>query len=51
MDTSGHSIVTALAGKLLVWTVVFSAIGFVLVMLLYHWLHFPISGTNRNISR
>ena len=49
MDTSGHSIVTALAGKLLVWTVVFSAIGFVLVMLLYHWLHFPISGSIFNM--
>ena len=36
MDTSGHSIVTALMGKLLVWTVVFSAIGFVIIMLLYH---------------
>ena len=49
MDTSGHSIVTALAGKLLVWTVVLSAIGFVLVMLLYHWLHFPISGSIFNM--
>ena len=44
LDTSGHSIVTALAGKLLVWTVIFSLIGFILVMLLYHWMHFPMSG-------
>ncbi len=49
MEYSGHSVVTALAGKLLVWTVVFSAIGFVLVMLLYHWLHFPISGSIFNM--
>ena len=49
MDTSGHSIVTALMGKLLVWTVVFSAIGFVIIMLLYHWLHFPISGSIFNM--
>ena len=44
METSGHSIVTALAGKLIVWTVVFSAIGFVLIMLLYHCHPFPIIG-------
>ena len=49
METSGHSIVTALAGKLIVWTVVFSAIGFVLIMLLYHWLHFPINGSIFNM--
>lgn len=49
MDTSGHSIVTALEGKLLVWTIVFSAIGFLIIMLLYHWLHFPISGSIFNM--
>lgn len=49
MDTSGHSISTALAGKLLVWTSVFSVIGFVIIMLLYHWLRFPISGSIFNM--
>ena len=49
LDTSGHSIVTALGGKLLVWTLVFSAIGFSLVMLLFHWLHFPMSGNLFNM--
>ena len=44
MQTSGGSIVTALTGKLVVWTVVFSAIGFILIMLLYHQLHFPMNG-------
>ena len=44
MDTSGHSIVNAISGKLLVWTVIFSVIGFILVMLLYHQLHFPMNG-------
>ena len=44
MQTSGDSIVTALAGKLLVWTLVFSAIGFCIIMLLYHRLHFPMNG-------
>ena len=49
LDTSGHSIVTALAGKLLVWTLVFSAIGFIIVMMLFHWLHFPMSGSIFNM--
>ena len=49
MNTSGHSIVTALAGKLLVWTLVFAAIGFVIIMLLYHWLHFPLAGSIFNM--
>ncbi|MBP3269973.1 MAG: ABC transporter permease [Bacteroidales bacterium] len=49
METSGHSIVTALAGKLMVWTLVFSTIGFIIIMLLYHWLHFPISGSIFNM--
>lgn len=49
MDTSGHSLVTALIGKLLVWTSAFAAIGFVIIMLLYHWLHFPINGSIFNM--
>ena len=49
METSGHSIVNAIEGKLLVWTIVFSAIGFVIIMLLYHWLHFPINGSIFNM--
>ena len=44
METSGHSIVNAISGKLLVWTVVFAVLGFILVMLLYHQLHFPMNG-------
>ena len=49
MEYSGHSVVTALTGKLLVWTLAFSVIGFVIIMLLYHWLHFPISGSIFNM--
>ena len=49
LETSGGSIVTALAGKLVVWTLIFSLIGFALIMLLYHWLHFPINGTVFNM--
>ncbi|MBR5661666.1 MAG: ABC transporter permease [Bacteroidales bacterium] len=49
MDTAGHSIITALWGKLLVWTIIFSVIGFIIIMLLYHWCHFPISGSIFNM--
>lgn len=49
MQTSGDSIITALAGKLVVWTLIFSAIGFILIMLLYHWLHFPMAGSIWNM--
>ena len=49
LRTSGNSIVTALAGKLLVWTLIFSALGFILIMLMYHWLHFPLAGSIWNM--
>lgn len=45
LQTSGNSIVTALAGKLLVWTLTFSAIGLILILLLFHRLHFPLAGS------
>lgn len=47
LQTSGNSIVTALAGKLLVWTLTFSAIG--LILLLFHRLHFPLAGSIWNM--
>lgn len=49
LQTSGNSIVTALAGKLLVWTLTFSAIGLILILLLYHRLHFPLAGSIWNM--
>ena len=49
LQTSGNSIVTALAGKLLVWTLTFSAIGLILILLLYDWMHFPIAGSIWNM--
>ena len=36
LRTAGDSITSALLGKLLVWTSIFSAIGFILIVLLYH---------------
>lgn len=49
LQTSGNSIVTALAGKLLVWTLTFSAIGLILILLLFHRLHFPLGGSIWNM--
>lgn len=49
LQTSGNSIVTALAGKLLVWTLTFSAIGLILILLLFHRLHFPLAGSLWNM--
>lgn len=49
LQTSGNSIVTALAGKLLVWTLTFLAIGLILILLLFHRLHFPLAGSIWNM--
>ena len=49
LQTSGNSIVTALAGKLQVWTLTFSAIGLILILLLFHRLHFPLAGSIWNM--
>ena len=44
LSTAGSSIVTALAGKLFVYTLLFSGIGLILILLMYDWMHFPIAG-------
>lgn len=44
LSTAGSSIVTALAGKLFVYTILFSGIGLILILLMYDWMHFPIDG-------
>lgn len=49
LKTAGNSITSALLGKLLVWTSIFSVIGFILIALLYNWLHFPIAGSIWNM--
>ena len=49
LKTSGGSIVTAIAGKLLVWTLTFSAIGLILIMVMFHRLHFPLAGSIWNM--
>ncbi len=49
LKTSGNSILDALNGKLLVWTLIFSAIGCTLIMVMYHQLHFPLAGSIWNM--
>lgn len=49
MKTAGGSISTALIGKVLVYTMLFSGIGLILIILLYHWMHFPIAGSIWNM--
>lgn len=49
LKVSGHSIKNALAGKLIVFTVLFSALGLILMVLLYHRMHFPIAGSIWNM--
>ena len=40
---------TALFGKMLVYTVLFSVMGLILVLLMYDWMHFPIAGSIWNM--
>ena len=49
LSTAGSSIVTALAGKLFVYTLLFSGIGLILILLMYDWMHFPIAGSIWNM--
>ena len=45
LEKSGMSITRALAGKLIVYTVYFSVIGLIMMLILYHWMHFPLQGS------
>jgi len=49
LKTTNGSILDALLGKLIVYTVLFSAIGLTLIVILYHWAHFPIAGSIWNM--
>ena len=49
LETSEGSIVTALIGKLLPYTVFFTLLGMLIEVLLYSWMHFPIAGSLRNM--
>ena len=49
LEKSGNSITRALAGKLIVYTVYFSVIGISMMLILYHWMHFPLEGSLWNM--
>ena len=49
VQSAGGSMLDALLGKLLIYTVLFSALGLILIVLLYHWMHFPIAGSIWNM--
>jgi len=49
LKKANGSIIDALLGKLVVYTILFSALGLTLVLLLYHRLHFPIAGSIWNM--
>lgn len=49
LSVTGGSMYDAVAGKLLTYTLLFSAIGFALELLLYHWMHFPLAGSIWNM--
>jgi len=44
LDKTGNSIVTAVWGKLALYTVLFTCIAFSLEFVLYGWMHFPLCG-------
>jgi len=50
LRVSGDSMLNALAGKLIVYTLLFFSMGLTLVVLLYHWMHFPIAGSLWNMA-
>ena len=49
LSTAGGSMYTALFGKLVVYTTLFSVIGLILILLMYDWMHFPINGSIWNM--
>ena len=49
LSTAGGSMYNALFGKLVVYTVLFSVIGLILILLMYDWMHFPIKGSIWNM--
>ena len=49
MEITGHSIHAAISGKLLVYTVWFTIIGWILQLILYKWCHYPMAGSMGNM--
>ncbi len=49
MNITDNSITIALTGKLIVFTALFTVLGVIMEFLLYHWMHFPITGSVWNM--
>lgn len=49
LDLTHGSMTTVIFGKSLFYAVLFSAIGLVLVIAMYHWHHFPLAGSIWNM--
>jgi len=49
LKTTNGSMIEAILGKFIVYTILFSAIGLVLVIAMYHWMNFPIEGSIWNM--
>lgn len=45
LDTTHGSMIDALLGKLLVYTILFTGMGMAMILILYNWAHFPIAGS------
>lgn len=45
LETSGGSMGAAVGGKCLLWTVIFSVLGCIAILVMYHWLGFPVAGS------
>ena len=44
LDTVGHDMYAAVSGKMALYTVLFTLIGWAIEVILYKWLHFPLAG-------
>lgn len=49
METAGGSILNAVSGKLLVYTLYFTSVGLSMILLLYSWLEYPLAGSIWNM--
>ena len=45
LETSGGSMGAAVGGKCLLWAVIFSVLGCIAILVMYHWLGFPVAGS------
>ena len=45
LDTVQHDVYAAVTGKMALYTVLFTLIGWTIEVLLYRWMHFPLAGS------